>query len=251
MFELVLQVLAYTGVGLAVLVVGFIVLDLLTPGKLGQLVMEGNPGAGLIAATGLASLGLILYFAIYFTGAGWDGLDDAAVFGLVGVLAQAVGFFVLDMLIPGKLADALLRAEDAPRGLGHGRDSDLGRAGGLRVADVGQPAGSGERSPRSIECTSSTTASLYGVAIPSSRPRSATPPLTTSTSVARPASRSCSIEGRTLAMAASSARARSRRSRAGRSRGSNSSVSSCASPTATPSAQSAKTASGPCSATPP
>ncbi|WP_028067278.1 DUF350 domain-containing protein [Solirubrobacter soli] len=105
MFELVLQVLAYSGVGLVVLVIGFYVLDLLTPGKLGQLVMEGNPGAGLLAATGLASLGLILYFAIHFTGAGWDGLDDAAVFGLVGVLVQAVGFFVLDMVIPGKLAD--------------------------------------------------------------------------------------------------------------------------------------------------
>ena len=105
MFELVLQVLAYSGVGLVVLVVGFIVLDLLTPGKLGQLVMEGNPGAGLLAATGLASLGLILYFAIHFTGAGWDGLDDAAIFGLVGVLVQAVGFFVLDMVIPGKLGD--------------------------------------------------------------------------------------------------------------------------------------------------
>ena len=105
MFELVLQVLAYSGVGLVVLVVGFFVLDLLTPGKLGQLVMEGNPGAGLLAATGLASLGLILYFAIHFTGAGWDGLDDAAIFGLVGVLVQAVGFFVLDMVIPGKLGD--------------------------------------------------------------------------------------------------------------------------------------------------
>ena len=105
MFELVLQVLAYSGVGLVVLVVGFYVLDLLTPGKLGQLVMEGNPGAGLLAATGLASLGLIMYFAIHFTGAGWDGLDDAAVFGLVGVLVQAVGFFVLDMVIPGKLGD--------------------------------------------------------------------------------------------------------------------------------------------------
>jgi len=104
-FELVLQVLAYSGVGLVVLVVGFFVLDLLTPGKLGQLVMEGNPGAGLLAATGLASLGLILYFAIHFTGAGWDGLDDAAIFGLVGVLVQAVGFFVLDMVIPGKLGD--------------------------------------------------------------------------------------------------------------------------------------------------
>ena len=105
MFELVLQVLAYSGVGLAVLVVGFIVLDLLTPGKLGQLVMEGNPGAGLLAATALFSLGLIQWFAIYFTGAGWDGLVDAGVFGLVGVATQAIGFLALDMLIPGKLAD--------------------------------------------------------------------------------------------------------------------------------------------------
>ena len=66
------------------LVVGFIVLDLLTPGQLGHHIMEGNPGAGLIAATALVSLGLILYFAIYFTGAGWNGLDDAAIFGARG-----------------------------------------------------------------------------------------------------------------------------------------------------------------------
>jgi uncharacterized membrane protein YjfL (UPF0719 family) len=104
LFESVLQVLAYTGVGLVILVVGFVVLDAITPGRLGQLVMDGNPGAGLLAATSLASLGLILYFAIYFTGAGWDGLDDAAVFGIVGVVAQTAGFFILDLLIPGKLA---------------------------------------------------------------------------------------------------------------------------------------------------
>jgi uncharacterized membrane protein YjfL (UPF0719 family) len=102
-FESVLQVLAYTGVGLAVLIVGFVVLDLLTPGKLGQLVMEGNPGAGLLSAVSLLSLGLVLYFAIYFTGAGWSGLDDAAVFGIVGVAVQAAGFVILDLLIPGKL----------------------------------------------------------------------------------------------------------------------------------------------------
>ncbi len=112
-FELVLQTLAYSGVGLAVLVVGFIALDLLTPGRLGRHVMEGNRGAGLIAATGLASLGLILWFSIYFTGAGWDGLDDAAIFGLVGVVAQALGFFILDLLIPGKLADHCFDGVDA------------------------------------------------------------------------------------------------------------------------------------------
>jgi uncharacterized membrane protein YjfL (UPF0719 family) len=105
LFESVLQVLAYTGVGLAILVAGFYVLDLMTPGKLGTLVMEGNPGAGLLAGVALFSLGLIQFFAIFFTGAGWDGLDDALVFGIVGVAAQAAAVFILDLLIPGKLTE--------------------------------------------------------------------------------------------------------------------------------------------------
>jgi uncharacterized membrane protein YjfL (UPF0719 family) len=115
MFDLVLQVLAYSGVGLGVLVVGFYVLDVLTPGKLGELVMDGNRNAALLAASTLASLGLVLWFAIYFTGAGWHGLDDAAVFGLVGVGAQAAGFRVLDWLTPGKLGDICQVGADALR----------------------------------------------------------------------------------------------------------------------------------------
>jgi uncharacterized membrane protein YjfL (UPF0719 family) len=103
MLELVAQVLAYSGVGLVVLVIGFFVIDALTPGKLGALVMEGNPNAAVLAATALVSLGLILWFAIFFTGAGWSGLDDALVYGAVGVAVQAVGFVVLDALTPGRL----------------------------------------------------------------------------------------------------------------------------------------------------
>lgn len=103
MLELVGQVLAYSGVGLVVLIAGFFVIDALTPGKLGELVMEGNQNAAVLAAAALLSLGLILWFAIFFTGAGWDGLDDALVYGVVGVGAQAVGFAVLDLLTPGKL----------------------------------------------------------------------------------------------------------------------------------------------------
>jgi uncharacterized membrane protein YjfL (UPF0719 family) len=103
MLELVAQVLAYSGVGLVVLVAGFFVIDALTPGRLGVLVMDGNPNAAVLAATALVSLGLILWFAIFFTGAGWSGLDDALVYGAVGVAAQAVGFLVLDALTPGRL----------------------------------------------------------------------------------------------------------------------------------------------------
>ena len=108
MLELVAQALAYTGVGLAILVAGFFVTDLLTPGSLGRLVVEGNPNAALLSAATLASLGFVLWFAIFFTGAGWSGLDNAAVFGAVGVAAQAVGFLVLDLLTPGKLGAELM-----------------------------------------------------------------------------------------------------------------------------------------------
>ena len=114
MLENVGLILAYSGVGIAILVMGFMVLDALTPGKLGHLVMERNPNAALLAGTSLLSLGLILWFAIFFvpatgnelsdTGAvSWDGLDDVFVYGLVGVAIQALGFLVLDVLTPGKL----------------------------------------------------------------------------------------------------------------------------------------------------
>ena len=66
--------------------------------------IDGNPNAAVLSAATLVSLGLIQWFAIYFTGAGWSGLDDAAIYGAVGVVTQAVGFMILDLLIPGKLA---------------------------------------------------------------------------------------------------------------------------------------------------
>ena len=117
MLELVAQVLAYSGIGLVVLVAGFFVIDALTPGRLGVLVMEGNPNAAVLAATALVSLGLILWFAIFFTGAGWSGLDDALVYGGVGVGAQAVGFVVLDLLTPGRLGVVCEEAELHPAAL--------------------------------------------------------------------------------------------------------------------------------------
>ena len=110
MLELVAQILAYSAVGLVILVAGFYVLDLVTPGNLAQLIMGGNPNASILAASTLGSLGLVLWFAVFFSPAGWEGLDDAAVYGAVAVAVQAIGFFVLEMVIPGRLRD--ITAED-------------------------------------------------------------------------------------------------------------------------------------------
>lgn len=107
MLELVGQMLAYALVGFAVLVLGFYMLDALTPQRLGQLVMDRNVNAAVLSTATLASLGLVMWFAIYFTGHGWDGLDDAAVFGIVAVALQAVAFLVIDALTPGSLRDEI------------------------------------------------------------------------------------------------------------------------------------------------
>ena len=107
MLELVGQTLAYAAIGLAIMVLGFYVMDLLTPGKLGALVGQGNPNAAILGGTTLLALGLEMWFAIFFTGAGWDGLDDALVFGLVGVAAQAAGFLIVELVIPGRLRDCV------------------------------------------------------------------------------------------------------------------------------------------------
>ncbi len=118
-WELVLQALAYTGVGLGVLVIGFIVLDLLTPGELAGEVMSGNLNASILTAATLFGLGLVVYFAIYFTGAGWSGLDNALIFGLVGVASQAIAFFILDLLTPGKLGHTICPPKAETEGLGN------------------------------------------------------------------------------------------------------------------------------------
>jgi uncharacterized membrane protein YjfL (UPF0719 family) len=114
MLELLAQVIAYSLVGVAVLVVGFFALDALTPGKLGRLIAGGNANAARVTASLLVSLGLIQWFAIFFTGADWGGLDDALVFGLVGVAVQVAGFLILDLLIPGRLGHICVAESGEP-----------------------------------------------------------------------------------------------------------------------------------------
>ena len=103
--ELVAQVLAYAGVGVIVLLVGFVAMDLVTAGKLRTMVREGRPNAVVLSAATLVSLGLVTFFAIYYTGQGWDGLIDVAIFGGVGVVTQAAVVLIVDFAILGRLAD--------------------------------------------------------------------------------------------------------------------------------------------------
>lgn len=114
LLEGLLATAAYTGVGLALLVLGFFVLDLLTPGKLADQIFEHHRrDATIFAAVGLVSLGAIIATAIYTAGSEtWETFGDAVAYGLLGIALQAIAFVVLDAITPGKLGETLVDDKD-------------------------------------------------------------------------------------------------------------------------------------------
>jgi uncharacterized membrane protein YjfL (UPF0719 family) len=97
---------AYTGVGIALLTLGFFVLDLLTPGHLGrQIIEQRSINAALVLAAGFLGQGAVVFASIWTnaTSAFGEALLYTVVFGVLGVLLQALGFVVLDLITPGKL----------------------------------------------------------------------------------------------------------------------------------------------------
>jgi uncharacterized membrane protein YjfL (UPF0719 family) len=97
---------AYTGVGIALLTLGFVALDLLTPGRLGRHIHEERSvNAGIVLAAGFLGQGLIIFAAIWTnaTSGFGEALLYTVVFGVLGVVLQAVAFVVLDLITPGKL----------------------------------------------------------------------------------------------------------------------------------------------------
>ncbi len=97
---------AYTGVGIALLTLGFFVLDLLTPGRLGRHIHEERSvNAALVLAAGFLAQGAVIFAAIWTNATSGFGqaLLYTLVFGVLGVLLQAVAFLVLDVITPGRL----------------------------------------------------------------------------------------------------------------------------------------------------
>ncbi|MRJ77117.1 DUF350 domain-containing protein [Aeromicrobium sp. SMF47] len=99
--------LAYAAMGLAVLGVGYLVLDLLTPGRLGEHIMQNaSVNAAIVTAAGILGLGGIVFTAIWTNGDSSFGaaLGWTIAFGLVGVVMQAAAFRLLDLITPDDLS---------------------------------------------------------------------------------------------------------------------------------------------------
>ncbi|ACY96740.1 MULTISPECIES: DUF350 domain-containing protein [Thermomonospora] len=105
--------LAYGAVGIALLALGFLVVEVTTPGRLGrQIWSEHNAGAALILAAKLIGLGAIVTTAIATSEEGLaDGLVSTAAYGVLGIILMTLAFYLLDLLTPGKLGAIVVGRE--------------------------------------------------------------------------------------------------------------------------------------------
>ena len=102
-FKGVLATILYFLVGMAVLVVGFYMVDVLTPGKLRQLVfIDRRPNAVVVACAMYTALTTVIISAITnsYSQLG-QGLLGVAVYGFMGVILLGIALLTMHLLIPG------------------------------------------------------------------------------------------------------------------------------------------------------
>ncbi len=111
---------AYALLGVALLVVGFAALDILTPGRLARHIwMERSVNAGIVLSAGFLAQGAIVFTAIWTNGEAGFGVAfiSTIAFGLLGVLLQAVAFVLIDLATPGKLGEVVCAVPFHPASL--------------------------------------------------------------------------------------------------------------------------------------
>ena len=111
---------AYTGVGIALLALGFYALDLLTPGHLARHIYENRSvNAALTLAAGFLGQGAVVFASIWTNATSGFGqaLLYTVAFGVLGVLLQAVAFLALDLVVPGRLGQHLMEPAFHPASL--------------------------------------------------------------------------------------------------------------------------------------
>ncbi|OPG01908.1 DUF350 domain-containing protein [Microbispora sp. GKU 823] len=93
-----LAILAYAILGVLLLVAGFYVVDLATPGRLSKIIRtDRNPNATVLAASSVAGVGLVVAASIWSSGGALrEGLLATLVFGLVGIAVQTIGMVAFD-----------------------------------------------------------------------------------------------------------------------------------------------------------
>jgi Na+-transporting methylmalonyl-CoA/oxaloacetate decarboxylase beta subunit len=103
-------------VGIGIMALGFVMVDLLTPGKLKDLIWrDRNPNAALLLAANQLGVAIIVFTAIFTSYDSFTlGLASTVVFGIIGVAIMGFAFIVLDWLTPGKLGEVMCTPDRHP-----------------------------------------------------------------------------------------------------------------------------------------
>jgi uncharacterized membrane protein YjfL (UPF0719 family) len=108
--------LAYGLTGIALLALGYVALDLVTPGRLGEIVyVRRCLNAAVVVASGLIAIGAIVTTAIAVSDDAFlRGLGSVVGYGLLGVVLLALAFVIVDRLTPGDLGAMLTDPQPHP-----------------------------------------------------------------------------------------------------------------------------------------
>ncbi len=102
---------AYAVVGLVMMLAGYLLLDVLTPGHLTTLIREGSDNAAALAVATVVSVALIVASPMLGQEANYTGLAYAVVFGVSGLVFQALGMFALRTVLFRERMYDLMHAE--------------------------------------------------------------------------------------------------------------------------------------------
>lgn len=111
-----LVTLAYGAVGVVLMAIGYVLVDIATPGRLRELIwVDRNRNAALLLSSNLAGVGIIVVAAIVSSDDDFvDGLVGAGAYGLLGLLIMAAAFLLLDLASPGRLGEILVDPQPHP-----------------------------------------------------------------------------------------------------------------------------------------
>ncbi|BCY06414.1 DUF350 domain-containing protein [Actinoplanes sp. L3-i22] len=100
-------------IGIGLMAVGYVLIDVLTPGKLRDLIWtERNPNASLLLAANQLGIAAIVFTAIWTTYDSFgQGVASTLLFGLLGIVIMGLAFKVLDWMTPGKLGEVICTDE--------------------------------------------------------------------------------------------------------------------------------------------
>jgi uncharacterized membrane protein YjfL (UPF0719 family) len=112
----VVATILYFLVGAAVLIAGFLMVDVLTPGDFRRLVfIDRRPNAVVLACAMYAALATVIIAAIYTSSSQLgQGLLGVAVYGIVGVVMQGAALLILGIAVPGRFHEHVNEPELHP-----------------------------------------------------------------------------------------------------------------------------------------